>query len=183
MTVDARSVSQPHGWEPNDYQRLLLTALGERDPADVQSETPGLLRGLVAEAGDDLRTPAAPGEWSVFECIGHIVDDELVVGVRYRWILSHDEPDVAPFDQDLWVDRLHNDPGESIDDLLELFEALRRANLRLWRSRPPADRDRLGMHAERGPESYGLNFRLIAGHDLVHMDQARKALAQVHSGG
>jgi hypothetical protein len=181
MSIDARAVNQPEGWQPNDYQRMLLERLGDRDPAESQAETPALIRSLVAEAGDDLRTKPAPSEWSMFECIGHIADDEWIVGARYRWILSHDEPEIAPFDQDLFVDRLHTQSGESIDDLLELFEALRRANLRLWRTSPPADRDRLGIHAERGPESYGLNFRLIGGHDLVHLDQARRALENVRA--
>jgi len=177
--LDTRSVNQPEGWEPNDYQRMLLDRLGDRDPRESQAQTPALIRKLVTDAGDDVRTKPAPGEWSVFECIGHIADDEWVVGARYRWILSHDRPEIAPFDQDLFVDRLHTNSGETIDELLELFEALRRANLRLWRSSPEADRYRLGIHAERGLESYGLNFRLIAGHDLVHMDQARAALDRV----
>jgi hypothetical protein len=35
------------------------------------------------------------------------------------------------------------------------------------------------VHAERGPESYELTFRLIAGHDRFHLAQARRALAAV----
>jgi hypothetical protein len=32
------------------------------------------------------------------------------------------------------------------------------------------------MHAERGPESFDLAFRMIAGHDRFHLAQARRAL-------
>lgn len=181
MSIDARSVYQPAGWQPNDYQRMLIERLGDRNPAESQAQTSALIRALVADAGDDVRTRPAPREWSVYECIGHIADDELVVGARYRWILSHDEPEIAPFDQDLFVDRLHTESTETIDELIEVFEALRRANLRLWQSSSEADRVRLGMHAERGPESYGLNFYLIGGHDHVHLDQARRALEQVRA--
>ncbi len=35
------------------------------------------------------------------------------------------------------------------------------------------------MHSERGPESYELQFRLIAGHDRFHLEQMRKTLASV----
>ena len=62
------------------------------------------------------------------------------------------------------------------------FEAVRRADLELWRATPREDRARYGLHRERGPESYELTFRLTAGHDLIHMAQARKALAQVRNG-
>jgi hypothetical protein len=46
----------------------------------------------------------------------------------------------------------------------------------MWRRSNPTERSRVGMHAERGPESYDLSFRLIAGHDRVHLAQARAAL-------
>jgi hypothetical protein len=42
-----------------------------------------------------------------------------------------------------------------------------------------ADRERFGVHRERGPESYALTFTLIAGHDRFHLAQARRALAAV----
>jgi hypothetical protein len=34
----------------------------------------------------------------------------------------------------------------------------------------------VGLHAERGPESFDLLFRMIAGHDRFHLAQARRAL-------
>jgi hypothetical protein len=38
------------------------------------------------------------------------------------------------------------------------------------------------MHAERGPESFELLFRMLAGHDRFHMAQARRALDAVAGG-
>lgn len=163
---------------PSEYQRSLLGLLGDDDPAEVQARTPTAIRELIAEAGDRLRTRPAPDEWSVLECIGHIVDGELVSSGRYRWILAHDEPPLAGYDQDLWVERLrHSDDDPA--DLLAMFEGLRRANLALWSRSAPEQRARIGMHAERGPESYDLTFRLIAGHDRNHLAQARRALDAV----
>jgi hypothetical protein len=59
-----------------------------------------------------------------------------------------------------------------------VFETLRRANLALWARATPSDRARVGLHAERGPETLDLSFRLIAGHDRFHLDQARRGLAR-----
>jgi len=166
--------------EAKAYQDSLLAALGPDDPAEAQAATAARIRALVLEAGDDLRTRPEPGEWSVFECIGHVVDGELVSSGRYRWILAHDEPELVGYDQVRWVERLHQD--DDVAGLLDLFEGLRRANLALWRRTPIEDRSRVGIHRERGPESYDLTFRLIAGHDRVHLDQADRALAAVRKG-
>jgi len=158
------------------YQRHLLDALGADDPAEVLAESPSAIRALVAEAGAHLRTRPAPAEWSVLECIGHIVDGELVAAARYRWILAHDEPELIGYDQDLWVERLrHQD--DDVEELLSFLEALRAANIALWLRTPPPGRARVGRHRERGLESFDLLFRLMAGHDRIHLAQARRALA------
>jgi hypothetical protein len=92
--------------------------------------------------------------------------------------LAHDEPALLGYDQDLWVDRLHR-PPESSDELFAVFEPLRAANVALWLRTPVELRTRSGMHAERGPESYDLTFRLAAGHDRFHLAQAGRALDAV----
>jgi hypothetical protein len=162
------------------YQQTLLAALGDDDPARAQATQPAILQTLVAEAGADLRTRPEPAEWSVVELIGHIVDAELNSSVRYRSILSEDEPDLVPYDQDLWANRLHS-TSDSPDELLAAFGVLRAANLRLWAATPAADRARVGNHLERGPESFELTFRLLAGHDRVHVAQARAGLARIRA--
>ena len=163
------------------YQASLLAALGDDDPAEVQSTTADAIRALVAEAGSDLRARPAPTEWSVLGCMDHIVDAEVVMAGRYRWTLAHDEPEIIGYDQDLWVARLH--PGdEDPAALVALFEPLRRANIALWGRTSEADRARIAIHRERGPESLDLMFRMLAGHDRVHLAQARRALDAVRAG-
>jgi hypothetical protein len=163
-----------------DYQSLLLAALGTDDPAEAMAQTPAVLRALVVEAGSDLRVRPAPGEWSVIEVIGHIVDAELVSSIRYRWIVAHDQPDLPGYDQAKWASQLRHaeaDPAE----LLSAFDGLRALNLSLWRRLPIEDRARVGIHLERGPESYELTFALVAGHDRIHIAQAREALQQIRA--
>jgi hypothetical protein len=165
---------------PDAYRASLLAALGEDDPAVAQAETVAAVRALVDDAGELLRVRPEPGEWSVLECIGHLVDSELVSGTRERWIIAEDEPEIIGYDQAKWVDRLdHNADDPAV--LIGTLEGLRRANLDLWARRPDADRERIGRHNERGPESYGLTFRLQAGHDRVHLAQARRALDAVRA--
>ncbi len=164
--------------EARAYQDSLLAALGDDDPAEAQAETPARIRRLIGDAGPDLRTRPVPREWSVLECVGHVVDAEIVMSGRYRWVLAHDEPELLGYDQDRWVDGLRHgedDPAE----LVSVFEALRGANLALWRRSSPEQRARAGVHRERGRETFDLMFRMLAGHDRVHLDQADRALATV----
>ena len=163
--------------EPDAYRAMLLGWLGADDPAVVQAETPARVASLLDTAGALLRIRPVPDQWSVLECLGHMVDGELVVSGRSRWILAEDEPDIVGYDQDRWVARLHRDDDPA--SILTVFTALRHANLRLWADSSPEDRARIGIHRERGPESYELTFRLLAGHDRNHLDQAERALAAV----
>lgn len=166
--------------DPKGYQDHLIGLLGEDDPAAVQASTPPKLRALVRDAGYDLRTRPEPGEWSVMGCMAHMLDAEIAMSARYRFVLAHDEPPLIGYDQDLWVDRLHGD-DEDVESILDLFDALRLANVTLWQRTPAELRQRVGMHEERGPESYDLAFRMIAGHDRFHMAQAERALSTLRS--
>jgi hypothetical protein len=167
--------------DPKAYQDMLVGLVGADDPAEIQAAAPELIRQLAGEAGELLGRRPREREWSALECIAHMLDAEIVASGRYRWILAHDQPELIGYDQDLWVQRLHA-PVESADELLAAFEPLRRANLALWARTPAADRERFGVHRERGPESYALTFSLIAGHDRFHLAQARRALAALAAG-
>jgi hypothetical protein len=157
------------------YQQSLLAALGDDDPADAAAEAPANIRAMLADAGPHLRVRPAPREWSALLCLAHISDAEVVMTGRYRWTLAHDRPELIPYDQDLWVDNLHSDDDDP-DALLRQFEVLRAGNIALWRGASEAQRARVALHRERGPESYDLMFRMLGGHDRVHLAQAHRAI-------
>jgi hypothetical protein len=167
--------------EPDAYRREILSWLGDDDPAAVQAATTAALRAIVRDAGDQLRVRPEPQEWSVIECVGHLVDAELVVAARVRWILAEDEPDIVGYDQDRWVGTLRHRDADP-EELIAFFDAVRSANLRLWAATPVGARERFGRHRERGPESYEMTVRLAAGHDRFHLAQAERALAAVRGG-
>jgi hypothetical protein len=49
----------------------------------------------------------------------------------------------------------------------------------VWRRTSPEDLKRTGQHNERGPESLGVMLRLLAGHDLSHLDQITRYVQAV----
>lgn len=160
------------------YRQPALDALGTDDPFEAQEAEFDAWRQLVEEAGEDLRERPANEEWSAVELLGHITDSELVTSTRYRWVLAEDEPPLSGYDQEAWTDRFSHITDDP-EMLLTLFGALRLANLDLWERTPAEDRRRVGIHAERGPESFDLLFRLQAGHGRMHLAQAERALATV----
>lgn len=173
MTIDP--VSEGHA-----YREMLFGLVGSQDALDIAEGTGTRLRGLVADASDALRTRPEPSEWSVLEVVAHIVDAELVCATRYRWTIAHDEPELIGYDQDRWVDRLGANEADP-HDLLEMFDVLRRANVRLFRTATSEDKRRVAHHTERGPESVADLFRLMAGHDLFHIEQAQRTLERVRN--
>lgn len=165
---------------PSAYQQMILDYLGEDDPAEVQAATAATLAQLRAEAGEQLRVRPAPAEWSVLELLGHIMDAEIVSAARYRWVISQEQPALTAYDQDLWVSNLQHNAADP-DSVLGLFSALRAANVELWRTSSADQKARIGLHSERGPESFELLFRMIAGHDRFHIEQIEQTLRAVRS--
>jgi hypothetical protein len=131
---------------------------------------PAALAGLAP--ADALR-PERPGKWSVRHVVQHLADSELATGYRLRLVLAHDRPPLTPYDQDLFAERLRYSEVR-LEDALEQFLALRRANLRLWEGLSAADLERAGLHGERGEESLGRMRRMNAGHDLLHLRQVER---------
>ncbi|HEX5757793.1 MAG TPA: DinB family protein [Thermoanaerobaculia bacterium] len=163
------------------YTAAVLDALGSRDPFDVLREMPSALRdALSGLSPEQLAMPERPGKWSMRQVIQHLSDTELVGGFRFRMILAHDRPPLTGFDQDLWVERAHRDDTD-LEAALAEFTAYRRANLRLLERTTPEERERVGLHSERGPESLGHLIRLYAGHDLVHLRQLARIRQTVAS--
>jgi hypothetical protein len=169
--------SNPASSTPADtaaYVSALLGLLGNKDPVVVLHEMPGALqRFLETTPAAIVRSPEAPGKWSIRDVIQHLADSELVGGFRLRMILAHDRPPLMGYDQDLWARRLRYSDVD-VYDALEQFTALRRANMRIWERLTPADLTRVGLHSERGEESLEHLRRLYAGHDLLHLRQLER---------
>jgi hypothetical protein len=165
---------------PGDYAQALLDRLGSRDPMEMLASTSTSVR----EAFDGMpeseyRRPEKPAKWSMIEVAHHLADGEMVVGVRIRMILAHDRPEIPAYDQDLWANRLGY-RAAALGDVLDQFDVLRAANLRIARGLTSADLARYGVHSERGAESIGYTLRMLAGHDLTHLAQLSRIKRIAH---
>jgi hypothetical protein len=160
--------------ESGDYTRAVIGLLEGREPVEVLRATAGTVRRLVEQTPAALLgIPESKGKWSIRMVAQHLADAELVWGWRLRMVLAHERPPITGYDQDAWATRLRYDEIE-IEDALGDFERLRASNLRLLSRMSGADRDRVGVHAERGEESIAHMMRLYAGHDILHIRQIER---------
>ena len=161
---------------PQQYTQRMLSNTQGQDPIKVQSATPKKLERMVKGVSTSkLRKRPAPTKWSAAEILAHLADVEIVVGWRMRSILGSPGIPIQAFDQDAWVTAGHyekRDPRKS----LAQHRAAREANLDLLKSLTPDQWKHFGMHSERGQESIEHIARMIAGHDLNHLQQIERIL-------
>ena len=156
------------------YSRAVLDLLGDRDPVAVLSKTETALRKAVKGlSARQLGKREAPDKWAIRHVVQHLVDSETVWAWRMRLVLSQDRPTITGYDQDAWADRLGYDKT-NVDQALDEFSVLRRANLRLLKRASAADLERVGVHSERGEESVRHWVKLYAGHDILHLNQIKR---------
>ena len=134
------------------YVKAVLELVGNREPLEK------------------LRQPEREGKWAIVHVLQHLADADIVWAWRMRLILAQDRPTLTGYDQDLWAQRLHYAETEP-NEALELFDVMRRGNLRLLSRATSDDLARVGVHAERGEESLDHLRRLYAGHDQLHLRQ------------
>jgi hypothetical protein len=162
--------------DPRQYTQRILSHSQGQDPIKVQAATPRKLARLIkGVSAAKLRKKPAPDKWSIAEIVAHLADVEIVVGWRMRSILGDPGTHVQAFDQNAWVISGHydqRDPRKSV----EAHGILREANLALLKSLTPKQWKHCGQHAERGQESIEHIVRMLAGHDLNHIEQIERIL-------
>jgi DinB superfamily len=161
-----------------EYRQRMLNHVGSDDPVKLQAAAPKkierLLKGVPVAK---LRKRPAPGKWSVAEIVAHLADAEIVVGYRIRMTLGAPGGPIQAFDQDSWVASGHyaeRAPRRSVAQ----YRVVREANLELLKLLTPEQWEQYGVHAERGNESIEMIVRMIAGHDLNHIQQIERILGR-----
>jgi hypothetical protein len=162
----------------DEYVKALTGLTGDEEPLAILTRIGGSVRNAIAGLTDaQLRTPEAPGKWSMRDVVRHLADAELVLSWRYRMILAQDRPPIAGYDQDQWVAKLERD--DDTETIVGDLEAVRSINLRLLLPQPPEAWQRVGIHSERGEESLARLVQMAAGHDIVHTRQLLRIRAAV----
>jgi hypothetical protein len=124
---------------------------------------------------ESLTRIPARGEWSAVDCLKHVIDTERqVFPVRLQAFLNgQDFPGFNP-----------NSPGPKPEAKLvpikmaKEFTDLRNVNLAMLDKITPDDLPRTSRHAELGQVTLEEMLNEWAGHDLMHIVQAERAIMQ-----
>ena len=162
---------------PQEYTQRILGLVTGKEPLKVQRETAKTLAKLINSLSKkQFSQRPEPGKWSITEILAHLADSEIVLSWRMRLVICQNGAAMQATDGDVWsqtLDYAGQDPNVS----LETFRLLRDNNLRMLEALPENLWENYGMHSERGKETLADMVRMYAGHDINHLQQIEKILA------
>ncbi len=140
--------------------------------APLLAATVATMRAEVRGLGPEAGWRPAPGEWSVSECVGHLIECERrSFAGRIRLILETDGVRLASWDQAAVAAERRDGEANPIE-LVESFATLRSEGIALVRSLTAADLGRVGIHPEIGPLRVDELLGAWVHHDRNHIRQA-----------
>lgn len=153
------------------------------DTLALLARTPATLRAVLTSLPDRwLHAREAPGQWSPYEVLGHLLHAEQTDWLpRVEHILFHaDRLPLPPFDRDAHLSLY---PSTPLLDLLDQFAAARAHSLARLEalSLTPADLDTPGLHPALGPVTLAQLLSTWAVHDLTHLNQIHRTIARAQS--
>jgi hypothetical protein len=170
-------LTRPETTEYAEYYRNYIAKVPDGPLLEFLAGQPGSYRRLLAGLGDPAATaPAAPGKWSVKEILGHLCDAERVMAYRAMRFARGDHKELQGFEQDDYV-REAGSNARSLPDLLNEFEALRKATLALFNSFPPGVEARTGVANGNSVTVRALAY-IMAGHAQHHYELLKAQLAR-----
>ncbi|MCZ4243108.1 DinB family protein [Pedobacter punctiformis] len=154
---------------PNEYPAWGETYIGKVDGDIFQ-----VLNDQITSIPDLFRNNAgkenyayAEGKWTLKEMLGHIIDTERILVYRLTCFARNDQQPLPGFEEDDYVinARFHQ---RELEDLLEEFVALRKANLYLFKSLNEVELNRKGTASNREINVKSILF-IVAGHIIHHV--------------
>ena len=140
--------------------------------APLLAATVATVRAEVRAVGEGARWQPAEGEWSVNECLGHLIEaDRRGFAGRIREILSGDDVVLTQWDPPAIAAARHDNDADPIE-LVEAFATERSDGIALVRSLSATDLARVGIHPEIGPLRVDEILAEWPHHDRSHVRQA-----------
>jgi uncharacterized damage-inducible protein DinB len=148
--------------------------VGDRDPVDVLRESfegyRELGRRITADMWDQ---PIAPGKWTIRQVLVHVVQWEMIFGLRLRFALASPDYVIQPFEQDPLMAEAAVVDGPTA---LAALEAVRRMTLTFAASLTPQQRRQKTQHADRGEIDVQDILVTLAGHSVHHLKQLQETI-------
>ena len=137
---------------------------------------PEELKGLVVSLSyDELELQYRPDGWNIKQVVHHLADSHMNSFLRFKWILTEDNPTIKTYHEDLWAEKPDAN-NEEIVNSLEILEGLHNRWALLLENVDAMDRKRTFYHPEYDKQ---LSLEWLLGlydwhcrHHLAHIKQA-----------
>ena len=155
------------------YADYVQRATARGDIVAALSAQPDEMKAALGNLSDSqARFRNGPGEWSIKEVVSHLIDGERVFSYRLLRISRKDKTPLAGFEQSDYVRESIAD-NLPLNDLLDEFEYLRRANTLAIKNMPVEAVDQVGNASGVAISARALIF-ILAGHVEHHMSSLKE---------
>lgn len=150
---------------------------------EILERTPSVLNSLLNGLSESwIQENEGENTWSPFDVVGHLIHGEKTDWItRTKIILEHGEEKVfTPFDR---FAQFTESKNKNLNELLEEFEKLRKANLIELKklSLKQEDLSKTGKHPEFGTVTLEQLLATWVVHDLNHIRQIVNAMANQYN--
>ncbi|MGM9476627.1 DinB family protein [Pedobacter sp. GSP4] len=155
--------------QPNEYPIWGETYISkvDRDIFEILNDQIESLPALFRRNADKADYAYAEGKWTLKEMLGHIIDTERVFVFRITCFARKEQQPLPGFEEDDYVLNARFDERE-LEDLIEEFVALRKANLYLFKSLNEDELNRKGIASGREINVKSILF-IVGGHIIHHL--------------
>ena len=151
-----------------------------QDTIALLTRTPAMLDALLRDLPDTWTDRnEGDGTWTAYDVVGHLIHGELTDWIpRAKRILESGES--RPFDPFDRTAQERDSKGKSLPRLLDEFARLRKQNLATLRAMnlTPDQLNLRGRHPALGVVTLGQLLSTWAAHDLTHIHQISRVLAE-----
>src|SRR5437016_3806930 len=165
-------MTRPDPTEYDPYFGKYISLVPDGDIVSILSSqvenTLALLRTITEQRGGHAY---APGKWTIKEVVGHLTDAERIFAYRALRIGRNDKTPLAGFEQDDYVANADFN-ARTLGSLVEEFEAVRRANVQLFKHFTLEEWQRRGTANNTEISTRAVAYS-VAGHERHHVEILR----------
>jgi uncharacterized damage-inducible protein DinB len=155
--------------QPNEYPTWGEAYISriDRDIFEILNDQIQSLPALFRANADKADYAYAEGKWTLKEILGHIIDAERVFAYRITCFARKEQQPLPGFEEDDYVLNARF-AQRDLEDLIEEFIALRKANIYLFKSLNEEELNRKGIASGREINVKSILF-IVGGHIIHHV--------------
>lgn len=150
----------------------------EEKIAIIRDFVPRLRQQIAGLTPEQLTTQYNPPEWTVAQNVHHLVDSHATSYLRFKRILTEDNPTLHGYDQDAFAE-MPDGSDANVEDSLLILEGLHARWARMLEN--ITDWEKSGYHAEADRTvTLDDNLRIYSNHCNNHIQQIQEVLDKMN---